>query len=535
MLTASMVPLFMTLLVKAQECDKTHLLQVMRNTPELGKQPDFLELDAGQNPENCVIPIAGSEPGAYLDWSNPGNLSDGCWGGPIGPDSSHSPSFCTDGDDTLYRSSNTYLLYALRQAGGSKIVCIRLPANVCPTQVVIQAENLDTCPRGQRCVETRSYDTTGITCNDPNAQDTEDCADWEPDSGKLCIALGVAISDAGVSSTDDFDIKYFDVRWNCGNCGAVVADSPPSTSIGSAIGDPHLRTMDGEKYLLLQQGSFNFWHFSGLDAEAQFAGIVKKVPLDFRVFTHYSGRKSYTKSLLFVDHSGPDYAKHQRLEITSEDCIWRSRTAQSSWHAVDKPASFVSDQDVDEMSAMRLGNSAGPDKPMHVELLMKDKGSLRQIAKIIVVCRPNRYINTKLVMFHKEDFKYVSGQLGMHTEKAELLQESSKLGSLLGEEQKGRTDSPFLTTKSWTDLGGSEYAAAYLSRVDEEGPAQFTAQLLSECDKEREDEAKILCAKHLVRIPPAELEDIMAECVFDVCREGGEVAAQLFGEIYTAQ
>ena len=519
----------MTLLVKAQECDKTNLFQVKRNTPELGKQPDFLELDAGQTPGDCLIPIAGSEPGAYLDESNPGDLSDGCFGGPEGgADNSHSPSFCTDSDSDgrNYRSSKI----TVESETDAKMLCITLPANVCPTSVGITGE---ACPGNRRCVtSSETYDTTGVTCNDPNAQSIEDCADWEPDSGKLCIAVGVAIPQ---TRSDQYHIREFTLRWMCGKCGAFVADSAPSTSIGSAIGDPHLRTMDGEKYLLLQQGSFNFWHFSGLDAEAQFAGIVKKIPLDFRVFTHYSGRKSYTKSLLLVDHSGPDYAKHQRLEITSKDCIWRSRTAESSWHAVDKPASFVSDQDMDEMSAMRLGLSAGPDKPMHVELLMKDKGSLRQIAKIVVVCRPDRYINTKLVMFHKEDFKYVTGQLGMHTEKAELLQDSSKLGSLLGEGQNGRTDSPFLTTQSWTDLGGSEYAAAYLSRVDEEGPAQFTAQLLSECDKEREDEAKILCAKHLVRIPPAELEDIMAECVFDVCREGGEVAAQLFAEIYTAQ
>jgi len=522
MLKALMASLFMTLLVKAQECDKTNLFQVKRNMPGLGKQPDFLELNARQNPENCLIPfpIDGTNTSSYLDWSHPGNLSDGCWGGPIGADNTGSPSFCTDGDElsgTTYTSATTY---AIRWTRGVKVLCVTLPAHVCPTTVAITGENL---PRDRSgVIETGSYDTTGVTCNDPNAQDIEDCADWEPDSGKLCISLDVAIN----STAEDLHIKYFSVSWKCGNCGAVVADSSPSTSIGVAVGDPHMRTMDGEKYLLLQEGSFDFWHFSGLDAEAQFAGIVKKIPLDFRVFTHYSGRKSYTKSLLLVDHSGPDYAKHQRLEITSEDCIWRTKTAESSWHAVGKPAS-LSDQDMDEMSAMRLGLSAGPDKPMHVELLMKDKGSLRQIAKIVVVCRPDRYINTKLVMFQKEDFKYVTGQLGMHTEKAEL----PKLGSLLGEWQKGRTDSPFLTTQSWTDLGGSEYAAAYLSRVDQEGPAQF----ISDCDKQMEDEAKILCAKHLVGIPPAELEDIMAECVFDVCREGGELAAQLFAEIYTAQ
>ena len=53
------------------------------------------------------------------------------------------------------------------------------------------------------------------------------------------------------------------------------------TSTGGAIGDPHMSTIDGEKYLLLQQGSFNFRQFCGLDAEVHLAGTVKKIPLAF--------------------------------------------------------------------------------------------------------------------------------------------------------------------------------------------------------------------------------------------------------------
>jgi len=162
--------------------------------------------------------------------------------------------------------------------------------------------------------------------------------------------------------------------------------------------------------------------------------------------------------------------------------------------------------------------------------LVKEKNMFRQIAKILVICKASLHINIKLVMFQKEDFKYVTGQLGIHKDKAILLQDSSKLG-LQRKGYRVRTDSPFLTTQSWTDLGGSGFAASYLSKVDQERPAMF----LADCDKEREDNAKVLCAKQLNGIPQAEMEDIMAECVFDVCRGGGEVAAQLFAEIYTAQ
>ena len=68
----------------------------------------------------------------------------------------------------------------------------------------------------------------------------------------------------------------------------------------------------------------------------------------------------------------------------------------------------------DEISAMRLGLSMEPAEKMHVEFLMKYKNILRQIAKVLVICSPGRHINTKLVMFQKEDFKYVTGQLGIH-------------------------------------------------------------------------------------------------------------------------
>ena len=35
------------------------------------------------------------------------------------------------------------------------------------------------------------------------------------------------------------------------------------TSTGGVTGDPHVDTFDGQHYLLLKQGSFSFWHFSG--------------------------------------------------------------------------------------------------------------------------------------------------------------------------------------------------------------------------------------------------------------------------------
>ena len=552
MLKASMMLLFIStrLLVLGQECDKTNLFQLKRNIRELGNQTALSDLSAitdvscwradddcqcdapfdvtgpeDSESNDCYVenefgkellcdslPIDGE---TACDENDPGSLSDGCWNIPYGG--------CTK--DEMYTTGKTDTNFATDKA----MLCIILPDKVCPSKVCITTVG----SLGKVC-----YDTENVTCTETSAT-RNTCESWITTSGSFCIVSpSYQTGGNGRPSLGNLQgISNFAIQWKCGNCGATFSSTfaplEPSasttTSTGGAIGDPHMSAIDGEKYLLLQQGSFNFWQFSGLDAEVHSPGtLLKKIPLDFRVFTHYSGHKSYTKSLLLVDQSGPDHAKHSSLEITSQDCIWRSKTANGAWHTVEKPT-LVSNLD-DEISAMRLGLSRKPHEKMHVDFLVKEKNIFRQIAKILVICKAGLHINIKLVMFQKEDFKYVTGQLGIHKDKAILLQDSSKLG-LQRKGYRVRTDSPFLTTRSWTDLGGSGFAASYLSKVDQERPAMF----LADCDKEKEDTAKVRCAKQLNGIPQAEMEDIMAECVFDVCRGGGEVAAQLFAEIYTAQ
>ena len=48
------------------------------------------------------------------------------------------------------------------------------------------------------------------------------------------------------------------------------------------------------------QGSFMFWHFSGVEAETLTGQkFLKKVPVDFKIYTHYSGaNKNLTKNWL---------------------------------------------------------------------------------------------------------------------------------------------------------------------------------------------------------------------------------------------
>ena len=72
----------------------------------------------------------------------------------------------------------------------------------------------------------------------------------------------------------------------------------------SAMGDPHITTLDGKHYTLLSQGTFSLWHFSGLETELHLEFGTKKLPIDWQVYVHYSGHQSFTKGLLLIDKSG---------------------------------------------------------------------------------------------------------------------------------------------------------------------------------------------------------------------------------------
>lgn len=330
------------------------------------------------------------------------------------------------------------------------------------------------------------------------------------------------------------------------NCITAVPPFPPfpstsstTTALGASDGDPHIHTLDGEHYLLLSQGSFSFWHYSGVDAEVQ----SKKVPVDFEVFAHYSGHSSYTKGLLLVDRSGASaQASHQIMELTAEDCRWRAKTPDGSWQLVDKPALLANSEDEDEMTAFNVARSKG--QKMHVEFLMKSgAGSFKKIGTLYATCKPHHHMNMKMAMFSQDDVHLVKGQVGPHGHETGRGYRSDHLpaASLLETTgQKLRRDQDFLTKKDWTELGGSASAKAYLKQVDEEGIALLQSQ---SCSKEAEVASRATCSKFLGSPPGPKLSwtgraanwrEVFEDCVFDVCAGGGEAAAELAAEILNA-
>ena len=364
-----------------------------------------------------------------------------------------------------------------------------------------------------------------------------------PGCPSACAADETHAVEAPTSCFDASGDTNFDSACCAGNASATDP-SPQCSSCGckaggGGLGDPHVYTLDGQHYMLLQQGTFSFWHFSGLEAELSTKNSAKKSPVEFNIYAHYSGHASYTKGLLLVDSSGGEISR-QVLEITSEDCQWRGKQPDASWKKIDDVHGFrtlsLPDSEGDEMTAFKLVKSAKG--KMHVELLMKQlNGSFKNIGKVFVYCRPRHFINTKVSML-QQDVHFVEGQLGPHNSHHKSHEEHEnqlRPASLLqGAQQMGRTDQEFRTSKSWTDLGGSETAAKYLSKVDQEGPA--FVQLQTGCSQEDLDQAKAICEKHLgSEISESDRPNFMfnsfQDCVFDVCHGGGEVAAELAAEI----
>jgi len=318
-------------------------------------------------------------------------------------------------------------------------------------------------------------------------------------------------------------------------------DPNPSTSnVGSGDGDPHIHTFDGQHYLLLTQGSFMFWHFSGVEAETLTdQNFLKKVPVDFQIYTHYSGHYSYTKGLLLLDSSG----HHQRsLELTSESCRWLTKTTpEQSWRELEGPEVLASpDIDGDEMTAFDFKRSRG--QKMHVELLMKTQQGFKTVGKLFASCKPGQHLNVKIKMFSEKEVHLVKGQLGASHSDPEVQLHNGSVASFFKESgQELRMDQDFETKTDWEQLGGSPDASTYLQEVDDQGPA-----VLKSCTKQEEDEARETCQKYLgtdakisgsstdFEAQRANFQETLADCIFDVCVGGGETAAELAAEILNA-
>jgi hypothetical protein len=162
-------------------------------------------------------------------------------------------------------------------------------------------------------------------------------------------------------------------------------------------GDPHLQTLDGKRYTLLSQGTFSLWHFSGVEAHIESKAVpAGKVPVDWQIFTHYSGHQSFTKGLLLVDRSGGSL--RQTLELTSRDCRWKARKPGQTWAFVQDDQIIAVPEGKDYVTGFHLTKSSGANMQNHVRLSMNTKEGIREVAVLSLSCRANHNINVQLLM-----------------------------------------------------------------------------------------------------------------------------------------
>lgn len=336
----------------------------------------------------------------------------------------------------------------------------------------------------------------------------------------------------GVSGANAFAVGLFgviQVTPDCHCCdGLDSGNAATYTRDAGAVvlGDPHITTLDGVHYTLLNQGSFSLWHFHGLETEIAVAeqGAVKKVPVDWQIYTHYSGRQSLTKGLLLVDRSG-GIASRQILEITSKDCQWRAKIGTADWSMVSKPRLIsLPDEAGSYVSGFNLtSNKVSGGHGHHinqVRLNMNTKDGISDIAVLGLTCRPQRSLNLHLVMKRRGDTRFVDGEVSAR--------KSIMLSSL---QTSTSLDAEFAIRGRWQDIGGSDQAAAYFRLIDEDKTVA-KSHLFQTCSLAEKDQAKSTCAKYL---EPLEHLDrtgsVFNDCVYDVCHGAGEVAAEMAGEL----
>ena len=202
-------------------------------------------------------------------------------------------------------------------------------------------------------------------------------------------------------------------------CDAEPEQSPPNVDTfafqrvcyceagGGVAGDPHIHSLRGAHYTLLQQGVFVAWNFS---KAVPASTVPSAAPArGWQLLAAYAGHRFTTQGLLLLDpHSG------QSIEITAEDCSWRVKEKQTPWRKAQ--VELLSAEDgTTSLQVKRLHEKLGETKILRSAILLQmGLGSdMKNISTLVVHCRPKHHLDFKISMFQKSDIDHVGGELGV--------------------------------------------------------------------------------------------------------------------------
>lgn len=408
---------------------------------------------------------------------------------------------------------------AAMNAQDDKHACFTaMPAQLCPKYVCVSAGG-----EHRNC-----YETSGKSCQVKSGatKDTVECTDWTVGQ---TFCLGSLSSDSS-NPGRLMPINNFGIQWEC--CVS-----------GGSTGDPHVSTMDGKHYTMLQEGTFKLWSLSNfsteyLSSERHDDSVpkMKSAKVDWEVFIHYSTGRSYSKGLLLVDKSLGQ--RRQALELTSETCRWRSKMGEhGEWTNVERPMPVFMADGVDFVTAFNLSSTGRKNGQMDVRFMMNSKYGIKRVATLKISCLPGHHINSKLRLdktFLKEKVRgqispgrHIVSDTKRHGNISEDLFLMRKMSSL-----QVMQDQEFFVDDSWVNVGGSHKASLYLSEVDNQVIGERS--LVTTCSEQAEETAKKTCMKWMgdsIINATGHLRDSFTDCIFDVCAGGGEAAAELAASI----
>ena len=271
---------------------------------------------------------------------------------------------------------------------------------------------------------------------------------------------------------------------------------------GVVDNDPHIHTLRGAHYTLLQSGNFLAWSFS-------------KAPVDWRLLAAYSGVESRftTQSLLLLEKQSG-----LTLQMTAEDCGWQMKT-ENGWREVQPQLLSHGAANLEVQEARK--HTQDPlmlESVLVLQMQQPGVGSVN-VARLLTHCGPKKHLNFKVKMYATKDLNYVGGELGgaprsPHNQH-HLSFLSAKLNSMIMQK-----DTEFQVLGTWDSLGGSEAAEEFLKSKQQLGTALLSTET---CTEAAEQEAETICAKHLPQ--DDHHAEVFIDCIYDVCHGGGEADA----------